>query len=80
MAKDQGNKKPEVKKEKKPFFLKRAWDYIVSCFKELKNVSWPTKADLLKMTGAVIIFLVLMTVILGIMDVIGSLLLDWLVA
>ena len=80
MAKDQGAKKPEVKKAKKPFFLKRAWNYIVSCFKELKNVSWPTKADLLKMTGAVIVFLILMTVILGVMDIAGSLLLQWLTA
>lgn len=76
MAKESDNKKSGAQKNKKPFFLVRAWNYIVSCFKELKNVSWPSGKDLIKMTGAVIVFLVLMTIILGAMDILGSLMLD----
>ena len=35
---------------------------------ELKKVTWPTRKELLTSTGAVIVFIVLMSAVIGLMD------------
>ena len=35
---------------------------------ELKRVTWPTKQDLIKYTGIVILFMVFMGVVIGLLD------------
>lgn len=56
-------KKANKKKRRSPAQVFRD---IVS---ELKKVTWPTAKDLLKYTGAVIAFILVTAIIVGIMDV-----------
>lgn len=55
-------KKANKKKKKSPA---RFFKDIIS---ELKKVTWPTAKDLIKYTGAVIAFILVMAVIVGVMD------------
>lgn len=55
-------KKANKKKRKSPA---RFFKDIVS---ELKKVTWPTAKDLVKYTGAVIAFIIVTAVIVGLMD------------
>ncbi|MDD5017297.1 MAG: preprotein translocase subunit SecE [Eubacteriales bacterium] len=55
-------KKANKKKRKSPA---RFFRDIIS---ELKKVTWPTAKDLAKYTGAVIAFILIMAVIVGLMD------------
>ncbi len=55
-------KKANKKKRKSPA---RFFKDIIS---ELKKVTWPTFKDLMKYTGAVIAFIIIATIIVGILD------------
>lgn len=72
MPKDNEKKAVKPEKNKKPNVFVRMGRFFKDCFKELKKVSWPTRKELLKMTGAVIVFLLIMTAILGTMDALGA--------
>ncbi len=55
-------KKKNKKQKRSPIrFFKDVWG-------EVKKVTWPTKKDLFKTTFAVIIFIAIFTVIVGLMD------------
>ena len=59
-------KKEAKKKEKKPGFLKRLGRKIKDIFSELKKVSWPGFAKVVKQTGVVlVVVLVFLVVIFG---------------
>ncbi len=49
-------------------------------FSELKKVSWPTFAKVVKQTGVVLVVVMFFLVIIGVTDVVLSSLLNWLVA
>ena len=72
MAKDTEKKVAKPAKDKKPNVFVRIGRFFKDCFKELKKVSWPTRKELFKLTGAVIVFLLLATAILGTMDALGA--------
>ncbi len=62
MAKDQKDQKPKKEHRFHPIrFLKE----VVA---ELKKVTWPTRKDLVNYTVAVIVFVVLISVVVGILD------------
>ncbi|MGI5848747.1 MAG: preprotein translocase subunit SecE [Christensenellales bacterium] len=56
------SKKANKKKRKSPA---RFFKDIVS---ELKKVTWPTSKDLVKYTGAVLAFIIITAIIVGLMD------------
>ena len=74
---NEANKLP-AKGEKKPvkngFFAKVAqlpkkfWASIQKTWAELKKVTWPGRKDLINATGVVLIFMVLMAVVIGLLD------------
>lgn len=77
MAKEEKNL-PE-KKDKKPNgfqkFLKgianipkRMWNAIQNTIAELKKVTWPSLKDLRNYTAIVLVFMVLMAIIVGVLD------------
>ena len=62
MAKDQKDQKPKKERRFHPIrFLKE----VVA---ELKKVTWPTRKDLVSYTIAVIVFVVLISVVVGVLD------------
>ncbi len=62
MAKDQKDQKPKKERRFHPIrFLKE----VVA---ELKKVTWPTRKDLVSYTIAVIVFVVLISAVVGILD------------
>ena len=62
MAKDQKDQKPKKERRFHPIrFLKE----VVA---ELKKVTWPTRKDLVNYTIAVIVFVILISVVVGILD------------
>lgn len=82
MAKDKGTVSTETKKvdpSKKPNwfvrfgrgfvrFFKRIWQAILNTVAELKKVTWPSKQDLINYTTIVVVFMVLMAVVIGLLD------------
>ncbi len=65
-TKKQNNVKKEKKKNKKPNIFKRFGAKCKDVFSELKKVSWPTFATVVKQTGIVLaVVLVFMVVIFG---------------
>ena len=44
---------------------------------ELRKVSWPTRAEAIRLTGIVLVVLVVMAIILGAVDWVGAWGLDW---
>ncbi len=62
MAKDQKDQKPKKERRFHPIrFLKE----VVA---ELKKVTWPTRKDLVSYTIAVIVFVILISVVVGVLD------------
>ena len=62
MAKDQKDQKPKKERRFHPIrFLKEV-------AAELKKVTWPTRKDLVSYTIAVIVFVILISVVVGILD------------
>ena len=85
------SEKKEVKKTEKPGFFVRAKNWIVAlpgrianAFKnmaaELKKVAWPSKKDLVNYSMVVIGFVVILTLIVGILDAGSSFLVKQLIA
>ena len=74
---NEANKLPangEKKPVKNGFFAKVAqlpkkfWASIQKTWAELKKVTWPGRKDLINATGVVLIFMVLMAVVIGLLD------------
>ncbi len=64
MAKDQKDQKPKKERRFHPIrFLKE----VVA---ELKKVTWPSRKDLVSYTVAVIVFVVLISAVVGVLDLI----------
>ena len=64
--KSKGAKKDAKKKEKKPGFFKKLGGKIKDIFSELKKVSWPGFAKVVKQTGVVlVVVLIFLVVIFG---------------
>ncbi len=62
MAKDQKDQKPKKERRFHPIrFLKE----VVA---ELKKVTWPSRKDLVNYTIAVIVFVILISVVVGVLD------------
>lgn len=68
---------PEKKKQKaggNKFFRaiarlpKRMWSAILNTIAELKKVTWPSRKDLVNYTAIVLVFMVLMAVVIGLLD------------
>ena len=53
--------------QKVPFFA-RLNKHFKDTGSELKKVSWPTKKELVRMTGIVLIFIAIFAVVVGAMD------------
>ena len=74
---NEANKLP-AKGEKKPvkngFFAtvaqlpKKFWASIQKTWAELKKVTWPGRKDLINATGIVLVFMVVMAVVIGLLD------------
>ena len=68
---ENAKKQKDVKKtnkNKKPNFFKRLGSKIKDIFSELKKVSWPTFAKVLKQTGIVIVVVLLFLVVITAFD------------
>ena len=50
------------------YLPKRMWNAIQNSIAELKKVTWPSRKDLINYTVVVLIFMVLMAVIVGLLD------------
>lgn len=60
--------KKKEKKEKKDGFFKKLGGKIKDIFSELKKVSWPTFAKVLKQTGIVIVVVLIFLVVITAFD------------
>ena len=58
--------------EKIKLFMNKALQFLSQAKAELKKVTWPTRKQTLASTGVVMIIVVIMSVYLGIIDVILS--------
>lgn len=65
-----GEKKVDKKTSNKRNILQKIAKYFKEVYGELKRVSWPTKKDLISYTIAVVVFVVLMSVIVGLLDLV----------
>jgi preprotein translocase subunit SecE len=64
MAKDQKDQKPKKERRFHPIrFLKEV-------AAELKKVTWPSRKDLVGYTLAVIVFVILLSVVVGVLDLV----------
>ena len=79
MAKEERNlpEKKEKKAKKNPgnkvvraiaFLPKKMWNAIQNTVAELKKVTWPGRKDLVNYTVVVLVFMVLMAVVVGLLD------------
>lgn len=66
-AKKKGVKKSDAK-DKKPGLVERARNYFKGVKSEIKRVTWPTKGELVKYTGAVLGMLVFFGVLIAVVD------------
>ncbi len=58
----------KIAKQKTKKQRKSLWRRIKDIWSELKKVTWPTKKDLINYSVAVLIFIVLLAVITGLID------------
>jgi preprotein translocase subunit SecE len=58
--------------EKIKLFMNKALQFLSQAKAELKKVTWPTKKQTLASTGVVVIIVVIIAIYLGIIDVILS--------
>ncbi|MBQ8300630.1 MAG: preprotein translocase subunit SecE [Clostridia bacterium] len=56
-------------KTSKPGFGSRMKKFFKETKIELKKVTWPTKEQLIHNTGVIIVFIILITIILAVLDV-----------
>jgi preprotein translocase subunit SecE len=65
-------KKPEVKLTRRErgvvAIFNRMRKYFRDMYSELKKATWPTKKEIVKYTGVVIAFVVILAVVIGLMD------------
>ncbi|MCC8170032.1 MAG: preprotein translocase subunit SecE [Oscillospiraceae bacterium] len=54
---------------KKQGFGSRVKKFFKECKAELKKVTWPTREQLIHNTGIIIVFILIVTVILSVLDV-----------
>lgn len=65
-----------VKKVKKPGKLAIWWRETVG---ELKKVAWPTRKEAVRLTGMVLIVMVVTGLFLGVLDWLGSMLIQFII-
>ncbi len=56
-------------KTSKPSFGSRLKKFFKETKIELKKVTWPTKEQLIHNTGVIIVFIILITIILAVLDI-----------
>jgi len=64
------DKRVTKKKESRPNLFLRFGRFCKDVVAELKRVTWPSKKDLLTYTGAVIVFIVLASALIGALDMV----------
>ena len=64
------DKRVTKKKEKRPNIILRFLHFCKDVIAELKRVTWPSKKDLLTYTGAVIVFIILSSALIGVLDMV----------
>ena len=67
-ARKEEKKKETAKKNNKPNFFKRIGAKVKDVFSELKKVSWPTFAKVVKETGVVLVVVLVFVVIIAAFD------------
>ena len=65
---------------KKPNVFVRLWGKIKAVASELKKVTWPTKKDMINYSIVVLVFIVIMGVIIGVIDLGAGKLVDLMVS
>ena len=65
MAKDRDTSKKQVVKEKKQSGIKKYFRGVAS---EMKKVSWPSRKELMNTTMVVLAFILIFSVVVGIID------------
>ena len=78
--------KTEEKKNVKPSFVERCTNFFKgigknfkNMFHEMKKVSWPTKKELINYSIVVFVFMIIMGVIIGVIDLGAGALVDLIV-
>ncbi|MGI6537701.1 MAG: preprotein translocase subunit SecE [Caldicoprobacterales bacterium] len=72
MAKDKGDAKKQVPKKKRFDKIAKFFRSVVS---ELKKVTWPSRDELIRTTAVVLAFILIFSVIIGLIDLgLGALL------
>lgn len=64
------DKRVTKKKERRPNLFLRFGRFCKDVVAELKRVTWPSKKDLLTYTGAVIVFIILSSALIGVLDMV----------
>ena len=64
-----------VEKKDKPGFIKRVGNFFKrigrffkNMYHELKKVTWPSKKELIRQSVVVVVFVLLLTIVVGLMD------------
>jgi len=65
MAKEKDTSKKQVAKEKKQSGIRKYFRGVIS---ELKKVTWPTRKELINTTVVVLVFILIFTAVVGIVD------------
>lgn len=60
-------------------FFRRITKYFKEVGAELKKVTWPTRQELVKYTGVVLVFIMVFAVVIGAMDLGLTSLLKWII-
>ena len=69
MANEKNEKKEAAKKKAKgPGLFARIGKFFREVFGEVKKLSWPTKKELASYTLTVLAFIVLMSIVIGVLD------------
>lgn len=68
MAKKQAQAPTEEKSGSQPGVFVRFFDYVEACKNELRKVTWPSVKETRKATIAVLAFVTIMAIILGLID------------
>lgn len=80
-VKEKSVKQPEKPKQevkiRQPNKIQRWWRETIG---ELRKVSWPTRAEALRLTKIVLAVMVIMSALLGLVDFIFSTLIRWILA
>lgn len=56
-------------KQKKPAKTKRMGNFFRETKSELKKVSWPSKQQLIHNTGVILVFIIVATILLTVLDI-----------